>query len=78
MQSKIAQTHTRGFCVKTEDFANINSVFSWDSGGGIILDIVELKDGRVLAISDELVMLYDNIEDLETGDASKERPQLFL
>ncbi len=56
----------------------IKSVSTWDSGAGIELDIVELADGRVLGISDEVVILYKNMEDLEMGDASVNRPSILL
>ena len=55
----------------------IKQISSWDSGGGIELDIVELADGKVLAISEEAVVLYDNMDDLESGEG-KERPTLYL
>ncbi|WP_374090125.1 hypothetical protein [Methylomicrobium lacus] len=47
----------------------IRSVSSWDSGGGITVDIVELSDGRVLGITDESVVLYPNMEALESGES---------
>lgn len=62
----------------TIETARIKSVHTWDSGGGIELDIVELSDGRVLGISDEAVILYDNMEDLASGNASAKRPCIFL
>lgn len=60
------------------DLEYVKQVSAWDSGGGIILDLVELKDGRVLAISDEVMILYKNIEDLTTGEPSSTRPSLPL
>ena len=41
---------------------------SWDSGGGQVLDILSLKDGRALVISEDAVVLYASQEELETGD----------
>ena len=55
----------------------IKQISSWDSGGGIELDIVELADGKVLAISEEAVVLYDSLDDLESGEG-KERQTLYL
>ena len=46
----------------------INSVSTWDSGGEIKLDVIELKDGRVLAVSDEVVVLYNDMDDLVVGE----------
>lgn len=56
----------------------IKGVSTWDSGGGIELDLIELVDGRVLCISDEAVVLYKNMDDLEAGDASAKRPHINL
>jgi hypothetical protein len=58
-------------------FSYIKEITAWDSGGGNELDIVELSDGRVLAISDEAVVLYDEINDLLQGQAKK-RETIFL
>ena len=59
------------------DLENITEVGTWDSGGGQVLDLLTLKDGRVLVVSDESVVLYTSMEDLEEGEA-KERPTIFL
>ena len=55
----------------------IRSVSSWKSGGGIDIDIIELKDGRVLGVTDDSVVLYDDIGDLESGEA-RIRPVIEL
>jgi hypothetical protein len=55
----------------------VEDVSSWDSGGGTILDLVTLKSGKVIAISEEVVVLYDNMEDLEAGE-SRNRPSILL
>ena len=47
------------------------------TGGGIVLDIIELKDGRGLAISDEVVVLYSDMDDLMQGE-TRTRVPLFL
>jgi hypothetical protein len=56
-----------------EPSEQVESVTAWQSGGGIVLDLVRLKDGSILAISDESVVLYANEEELMAGDAV-ERP----
>jgi hypothetical protein len=56
----------------------IKDVSTWESGGRVALDLAELKDGRVFAISDELIVLYGDMEDLLTGDPSESRPRLYL
>ena len=55
----------------------ISNISSWDSGGGMEIDIVELKDGRVIEVSEEAAVHYENIEDLEPGEAA-ERQTIFL
>lgn len=60
------------------EISAIKSVSTWNSGGGIELDLIELADGKVLGISDEVVILYASMEDLETGDASAKRPCIYL
>lgn len=52
------------------DTEYVKSVSSWDSGGGIMIDVIELKDGRVLGITDESVVLYPSMEALEEGEAN--------
>lgn len=47
----------------------VDRVDSWDSGGGVTLDLIHLKDGTVLAISAETVALYPNLEALASGEA---------
>ena len=56
----------------------IKELSTWDSGGGVTLDLIELKDGRVLAINDEVVVLYKDMEDLMAGEAPVKRPSLIL
>ena len=38
--------------------AHLRSVDTWDSGGGVELDILELDDGTVLVVGDETVTFY--------------------
>jgi len=54
----------------------IKNVTTWDSGGGMELDVIELEDGQILAISEDVIVLYDDIDDLESGDSSKKRPSI--
>jgi hypothetical protein len=56
----------------------VRSVSSWDSGGGIMVDIVELADGRVLGITDESVVLYPNLDALQDGEANNEAGMIAL
>lgn len=59
------------------DLQHIKELASWDSGGGQILDILTLLDGRVLVISDEAVVLYPDMETFESGEGG-EYPTLYL
>lgn len=52
---------------------HIDHVTTWDSGGGMELDLVTLKDGRILVISEDAVVLYENMGAVEESEA-KERP----
>jgi len=40
----------------------IDRVFTENTGGGSMVDFVQLKDGRILGINDECVVLYESIE----------------
>jgi hypothetical protein len=55
----------------------IKNVSLWNSGGGIMLNLITLKNGKVIAINDEVAVLYDSSEDLLTGD-SRDRPSIEL
>lgn len=64
--------------MNVQETTNIKQVSSWDSGGGIAIDVVELLDGRVLAITEESVVLYESMEDLMSGDATVKRSCIYL
>jgi hypothetical protein len=51
----------------TSETTYIKQVYSWNSGGGIEIDIVELEDGSVLGITEESLVLYNSIEELQEG-----------
>lgn len=59
------------------ELEHIAEATTWDSGGGMVLDVLSLKDGRVLAISEDAIVLYSSLEDLESGNAA-DRPTLYL
>lgn len=50
---------------------------TWDGGGGTVMDLLYLKDGRVLAVSGDAVVLYSSLEELESGEA-EDRRTLYL
>lgn len=43
--------------------AHIRSVSTWDSGGGVELDVIELEGGTVLVVGDETVAVYRSLAD---------------
>ena len=59
------------------ELEHINTATIWDSGGGQVIDLLTLKDGRVLVVSDDAVVLYESMEEVEGGEA-KERPVIYL
>lgn len=63
--------------MNSDELGFVADMSIWDSGGGLELDLITLKDGRVLAISDDVVVLYESMDDLVAGEA-KERPMLAL
>ena len=45
----------------------VEAIFGWDSGGGVLLDMLTLSDGSLLVVSDELVAHYANWDAFYTG-----------
>ena len=43
--------------------AFIDKVTTYETGGNCPVDFITLKSGRVLGISDDCVVLYDDMED---------------
>lgn len=56
------------------EFVAISKVGRWKRFG---VDIVELNDGTVLAINEELIRLYANMDDLVSGDPHQDRPTIL-
>ena len=54
------------------DAAHLRKIDTWDSGGGVELDIVELEGGTTLVVGDETVAVYCSLDDFwaeaEDGD----------
>ena len=63
------QYHPEGF---------IADISSMDTGGGCIVDFVHFKDGRVLGITDECVVLYKSMEQFGDGDDVDNRSIIWL
>ena len=48
--------------------AHIRRVDTWDSGGGVELDIVELDDGAVLVVGGDTVTFYPSADEFWAED----------
>ena len=59
------------------ELEHIKTTSTWDSGGGQVLDLLTLKDGRVLVVSEDAIVLYESTDAVEVGEA-KERPTIYL
>ena len=55
--------------------AHLRTVDTWDSGGGVELDILELDDGTVLVVGDETVTFYPSLDEFwaEAEDGDEDR-----
>lgn len=51
------------------DNSQYNSIQTNQTGGNIYNDVITLKDGKLLVMSDELICLYASEEDYENGNA---------
>ena len=50
---------------------HIEKLETWNTGGGCMVDIIYLPNGKVLALSDEYVGLYNSPEDMLDDDGTK-------
>ena len=50
---------------------NIKGTYSYHTGGGCMVDIIELKNGLIVAISDEYLGLYKSLDDMLEDDGTK-------
>jgi hypothetical protein len=48
----------------------INKVETVNTGGGCLVDIITLWDGRVIGLNDECAVLYDSIEAFWDGGSN--------
>ena len=56
---------------------HISEMISVDTGGGFVIDLLTLNDGRVLGIGEDSIVLYDNLDGFENNEA-RERPIIVL
>jgi len=48
------------------ELEHISEMTSADTGGGFVVDLLTLKDGRVVGISEDYIVLCENPDDLRT------------
>ena len=56
----------------------VKRVMAYERDNGDPLDAIELEDGNVIVIDGGKVMLYEDIDDLESSNDDDERPGLLL
>jgi len=44
---------------------------TWNTGGGCMVDVLTLSNGKVLCLSDEYAGLYNSVEDMLEDDGTK-------
>jgi hypothetical protein len=54
---------TRGF-----DMEYIEKMFTENTGGGVMVDFIILKDGRCVGINDECIVLYSSYDAVHEGN----------
>lgn len=54
----------------------VKEVFTQDTGGGMMCDFILLKDGTVLVLSEEAIVLYPSLEAWE-DDISQQIGTIF-
>ena len=50
----------------------IKETSTQNTGGGCMVDFIDLHDGKVIALNDEVLILYDSYADYEKEDSSCE------
>jgi hypothetical protein len=63
--------------IRMDGFAVVAELELRDTGGGFQVDLVVLKDGRALGISEDAVVLYASLSDFEENGL-KDRPMIPL
>lgn len=60
--------------MNTEYIASIETI---NTGGGCLVDVITLKDGRVIGLNDECVVMYKNMDDFNSLE-NADRPAFTL
>jgi hypothetical protein len=51
-----------------EKLTFVSSSYTENTGGNIMVDFITLEDGKLLAISSELIDLYTDMDSFDNGD----------
>ena len=46
----------------------VKNLYSWDSGGGIELDVIELRNGIAVVVSEECISINRSMEGFMEGE----------
>jgi hypothetical protein len=46
----------------------INSMYTENTGGGVMCDFITLTDGKLMVISVDMIGIYDNMDSFNNGD----------
>ena len=70
--------HRYTYRMAISEAAHFTFLDSWDSGGGVMLDVIELdEDGRVVVIGEGTIAIYRTVADfwaqIESDDARDDR-----
>lgn len=72
--SRIVEEQTRRIKGEEQKPSFIKKVWSDDTGGGVMVDYVELTNGKVIGLTDEVATAYANAEEVEAGEAYASMP----
>lgn len=52
-----------------EKLTFVQSTYTENTGGNIMVDFLHLEDGKVLAISEGMIGLYPDLDSFDNGDS---------
>ena len=55
----------------------ITCIEEWEQGGPVPVDLIHLRDGRIVGIDGEYIVLYKSLADFEDAETT-ERPTIYL
>ena len=64
--------------METKNTSYIAQYWTENTGGNCMVDFIQLKDGRVIGITDESICVYPSIEASQTGEQNDDVKCLFI